>query len=63
MTRRRMPRDRRSGDDRRDVERRAIGWAPLPVERRQAERRAQVSRRSGWNRRGTVERRRRTTIF
>ena len=63
MTRRRMPRDRRSGDDRREAERRAIAWAPLPAERRLVERRVQVSRRSGWDRRGMVERRRRATIF
>ena len=61
VTRRRMPRDRRSGDDRRVGERRVIAWAPLPAERRLTERRVTVSRRTGWDRRGVAERRRRAT--
>ena len=61
MSRRRMPSDRRSGDDRREVERRTIGWAPLPADRRQVERRVQLYRRSGWDRRGIMERRRATS--
>jgi len=58
-----MPSDRRSGDDRREVERRTIGWARLPADRRLVERRVQVYRRSGWDRRGIMERRRRATSW
>src|SRR4029077_12903904 len=47
VTRRRMSQDRRSGDDRRNGERRVIAWAPLPAERRKAERRVQADRRGG----------------
>jgi len=63
MTRRRMPRDRRSADDRREVERRAVVYASVgvAVERRRAERRVNVYRRSGWDRRGILERRARRT--
>ena len=63
MTRRRMPRDRRSADDRREVERRAVVyvWVGVAVERRRAERRVNVYRRSGWDRRGILERRARRT--
>jgi hypothetical protein len=63
MTRRRMPRDRRHGHDRRDVERRAIAWAAVPAERRLDERRVELYRRNGWDRRSTVERRRRATSW
>ena len=63
MSRRRMTRDRRNGHERREVERRAIAWAPLPVERRLAERRAELSRRGGWDRRLVTERRRRATSW
>jgi hypothetical protein len=63
MTRRRASRDRRSGDDRRQAERRVISWAPLPAERRVSERRVLVYRRSGWDRRGMAERRRRATSW
>ena len=61
MTRRRMVRERRNGPDRREVERRATTYASagVAVERRLVERREQVYRRSGWDRRGMVERRRR----
>jgi hypothetical protein len=62
MTRRRVMSDRRTRTDRRDVERRAIGWGPLPAERRLSERRMAVYRRSGSDRRGVVERRRRMAI-
>ena len=64
MTRRRMSRDRRNGPDRREVERRAI-YAPVgvAVERRLVERREQVYRRSGWDRRAMVERRRRAASW
>jgi hypothetical protein len=63
MTRRRMPRDRRCGDDRREVERRALAYASVgvAVERRRVERRVNVYRRSGWDRRGILERRARRT--
>jgi uncharacterized protein YbaR (Trm112 family) len=61
MTRRRVVRDRRNSAERRDAERRVIGWGPLPAERRLSERRMTVYRRSGWDRRGIVERRRRAT--
>lgn len=65
MTRRRMSRDRRNGPDRREVERRAITYASVgvAVERRRVERREQVYRRSGWDRRVMVERRRRVTSW
>jgi LSD1 subclass zinc finger protein len=63
MARRRIPRDRRTSDERRTVERRALGWAALPVERRLTERRAIALRRSGWERRGMVERRRRAVAW
>ena len=63
MTRRRRAGDRRNGDDRREVERRALLYASVgvAVERRRAERRVNVYRRSGWDRRGLVERRTRNT--
>ena len=65
MTRRRMLRDRRNGPDRREVERRATTYASagVAVERRLVERREQVYRRSGWDRRAMVERRRRATAW
>ena len=63
MTRRRMSRDPRKGDDRREVERRVIAWAPLPAERRKVERRVQADRRSGRDRRAVVERRRRAATW
>ena len=58
-----MPSDRRSGDERREVERRALIYAfvGVAVERRRVERRVNVYRRSGWDRRGLVERRSRHT--
>ena len=59
MARRRIACDRRSAEDRRSVERRVVGWAPLPAERRLTERRMTVYRRSGWDRRGVMERRHR----
>jgi hypothetical protein len=63
MTRRRMVRDRRTGPERREVERRAVVWAPPPTERRVTDRREAVYRRSGWDRRAMVERRRRVTAW
>ena len=65
MTRRRMVRERRNGPDRREVERRATTYASagVAVERRLVERREQVYRRSGWDRRGMVERRRRAASW
>src|SRR5207244_9303290 len=66
MTRRRMPRDRRTGEDRRAPtgrERRAPGWAPLAAERRLAERRVTGYRRREWQRRATLERRQRATSW
>ena len=59
MTRRRIPSDRRSGDERREIERRALIYAfvGVAVERRRVERRVNVYRRSGWDRRGLLERR------
>lgn len=65
MSRRRMLRDRRNGPDRREVERRAPTYASagVAVERRLVERRERVYRRSGWDRRAMVERRRRATSW
>jgi len=63
VTRRRMSQDRRSENDRRNGDRRVIAWAPLPAERRNAERRAQGDRRSGRDRRAVAERRRRATSW
>ena len=66
MTRRRMSRDRRIGQDRRAPtgrDRRAPGWAPLATERRLAERRMTGYRRREWERRATLERRRRATSW
>ena len=63
VTRRRMSQDRRSENDRRNGDRRVIAWAPLPAERRNAERRAQGDRRSGRDRRAVAERRRRAASW
>ncbi len=66
MTRRRMSRDRRLGQDRRAPtgrDRRAPGWAPLATERRLAERRMTGYRRRESERRATLERRRRATSW
>jgi hypothetical protein len=60
MTRRRMPQDRRNGDDRRGLERR-IDYATVAAERRTAERRVDLQRRSRWDRRRSLERRHRAT--
>ena len=58
-----MPSDRRSGDERREVERRALisAFVGVAVERRRVERRVNAYRRSGWDRRGLLERRSRHT--
>ena len=65
MTRRRMLLDRRNDPDRREVERRATTYASVgvAVERRAVERRERVYRRSGWDRRAMLERRRRATSW
>jgi hypothetical protein len=60
MARRRMPRDRRNGHERRDLDRRSAAVA-VPCERRQADRRITAGRRSTWDRRLVSERRRRVT--
>jgi len=66
MARRRMPRDRRTGQERRAPtgrDRRVLAWAPAAAERRLAERRVTAYRRAQWERRVMLERRRRATSW
>jgi len=57
-----MPRDRRTGHERRGVERRTLSGA-VPVERRLAERRVTADRRGRSDRRDSGERRRKSASW